>query len=104
MHIKSLSFPEDLQRLPPPPPNAKSFIMGDQFGRSGCEVELPGGSIEMYYVNIPSDIAEFGLYFINPPTKHMGKKIDDGSMRNLCILYYNYLQNMVKSAKETFLR
>jgi hypothetical protein len=102
-HIKSFSFPEDLERLPPPPPNVKGFFMGDQTGGSGWEVELPDGSVEKYYVSIPHDIAESGLHFIKPPTQHLGKKIKDASIENLCILYYEYLRNMIKSAKKTFL-
>ncbi len=102
-HIKSFNFSTDMDRLPPAPPNAKALFIGDKFGRSGWEVELPDGSIVKYYINIPSDIGESGIRFIDPPTMHGGKKIEDNSIENLCRIYYNYLENMVKSAKETFL-
>jgi len=32
MHIHRLRFPDDIARLGPPPPNAKSFFIGDNLG------------------------------------------------------------------------
>jgi hypothetical protein len=102
MHIKSLRLPDDLRRLTPPPPNAKAFFVGDHLGGSGWEVQLPDGSTEKYYVDLPVDIAECCLHLQNPPKMHLGKVIDDGSMKGLCLLYIDYLHKMVISAKEMF--
>jgi hypothetical protein len=58
LHIRSFSFPGDLQRLGPKPSGAKTFFMGDQAGGSGWEVELPDGSTEKLYLDLPGDIGK----------------------------------------------
>ena len=65
--IKHFNLQQDLVRFGPPPPNAKSFFIGDNLGGIGWEVQLPDGSIEKYYVNLPSDIGSVSLHFPKSP-------------------------------------
>lgn len=94
--------PEDLHRLAPPPPNAKAFFIGDRLGGSGWEVHLPDGSIEKYYVELPSDIGSVSLHFPEPPNSHLGEEIGDSSIKTLSTMYIDYLRRMVQSAKKQF--
>ncbi len=101
-YIKHLNLPADLERLPQPPVTAKALFIGDNLGGSGWEIQLPDGSIEKYYIELPSDIGFSGLCFPKPPKFHLGQKIEDESIEALSILYLDYLRNMVNSAKERF--
>lgn len=101
-HIKKMYLPQDFHRFGPPPPNAKSLFIGDNLGGTGWEVQLPDGSIEKYYVSMPSDIGSVTLKFPNPPRSHIGKKIANNSVQSLSRHYLNYLQQMVKDAKTKF--
>jgi hypothetical protein len=72
-HIRSFDFALDMSRLPPAPPNAKGMFMGDQAGRSGWEVQMPDGSTEHFYFDLPEDIGgPSRLQFPNPPKSHRG--------------------------------
>lgn len=100
--ILQLKFPEDLDRLAPPPPNAKGFFIGDKLGGSGWEVQIPDGSTEKYYVDLPSDIASVSVHFPDAPKYHLGKEIKNTSVPNLAKHYIDYLRRLVAAAKEKF--
>jgi len=101
-YIKQLRIPEDLAQFGPPPPNARGFFIGDNLGGSGWEIQLPDGSIEKYYAELPSDIGSVSLHFPNAPKYHLGQEIDDTSILNLAKLYVDYLHQLVMAAKERF--
>ncbi|MET4149906.1 hypothetical protein [Bradyrhizobium sp. RT7b] len=42
----------------PPPPGAKTLFVGDQFGGSGWQIQLPDGSTEKYYVDFPKGMVK----------------------------------------------
>lgn len=100
----NFNMPYDFARIPPPPPNAKvrSFFMGDRLGGSGYEIEQADGSIDKYYVDIPSDIIKTSLHFPNPPKTHLGHDLSSCSVESLARLYLDYLQKMVKDANVRF--
>lgn len=102
-HIKSLTS-NNIGRIPPPPNNVKvkSFFIGDSLGGNGYEIELADGSVQKYYVDIPSDIAESWLQFPDTPKLHLGKKTENKPIEALSRLYLAYLQRMVKDAKAKF--
>lgn len=100
-HIKHLTS-ADFSRFEPPPPDAIGFFMCDQIGGSGYEIRQPDGSVEKYYINIPSDIMSISLHFPSPPKSHMGKELPNRSIESLSRLYLDYLQQMAKDAKEKF--
>ncbi len=83
------------------PPNAKNFFV-DGVGRSGWDVQLPDGSIEKYYIKLPSNAITISLNFKNPPRSHLGKEIEDSSTKSLSTMYIDYLHKMVDDAKNTF--
>jgi len=101
-YIRQLRIPEDLTRFGSPPPNAKGFFIGDNLGGSGWEVQLPDGSIEKYYVELPYDIGSVSLHFPDAPKYHLGREINDTSIPNLAKLYIDYLRQLVTAAKERF--
>jgi len=101
-YIRKLRTPEDLAQFGPPPPNARGFFIGDNLGGSGWEIQLPDGSIEKYYVELPSEIGSVSLYFPDSPKYHLGQEINDTSILNLAKLYVDYLHQLVMAAKERF--
>jgi hypothetical protein len=101
-YIRRLQFPEDLARFGSPPQNAKGFFIGDNLGGSGWEIQLPDGSIEKYYVELPPDIGSTTLYFPDAPKRHLGQEIKDTSIPNLAKMYTDYLRQLVVAAKERF--
>jgi hypothetical protein len=102
IHNLTLRMPGDLLRLAPPPPGATGFFIGDQLGGSGWEVKRPDGSVEKYYVALPSEIASVTLHFPDPPVTHLGQRILDTSIENLCKLYLEYLRRVLDAAKTKF--
>jgi len=101
-YIRQLRIPEDLARFGPPPPNAGGFFIGDNLGGSGWKIQLPDGSIEKYYVELPSDIGSVSLHFPDAPKYHLGQEINNTSSPNLAKLYIDYLYQLVIAAKEKF--
>ena len=71
-------------------------------GGSGWEVRLSDGSIQKYYVDLPSDIGTASLHFPKSPKVHLGKKIEELSIEALSTMYIAYLHKMVDDAESTF--
>jgi hypothetical protein len=94
----------DFSRIPPPPNNVKvrRFFLGDQLGGNGYEIELADGSVQKYYVDVPSEIGKSWLQFPDAPKTHLGKELQDTSIQMLSRLYLDYLQRIVKDAKAKF--
>lgn len=89
--------------IPPRPPGAKAFFMGDSYGGNGWEVSLPDGSLVKWYVELPRDVASTTLHLPSPPQSHLGQPIADRSLSNLGTLYLRYLEDLVEDARRTFL-
>ena len=70
-YIRRLRLPEDLARFGPPPQKARGLFIGDNLGGSGWEIQLPDGSIEKYYVELPSEIGFVSLHFPDAPKYHL---------------------------------
>jgi hypothetical protein len=101
-HIRAFHFPQDLQKVGPPPPNAKSFFIGDQLGGSGWEVIMDDGSVTKYYVDLPGEIGRAGLHLPEAPDEHLGDKLDNKDIEHLGALYLDYLKRLVEQAKSKF--
>lgn len=85
------------------PPNTISTFLGDQTGGNGWEVQMPDGSIEKVYFQLPEGVdIESGLQFADPPTQHYGVPITDTSIGNLGRVYLRTLANMVEEFIERF--
>ncbi len=95
----SLSFStEELRKaMGRPPPNAKSFFIGDQFGGNGWEVVMPDGSIEKIYVDLPKEIASTKAHLPAAPGDA------DRSANELVDEYLTKLEALAKEARSTFL-
>lgn len=87
----------------PKPPNTKGFFIGDNLGGSGFEIELPDGSTEKLYIKLPWDTVITSVHFKNLPNSHLGKSINGMSIKEICELYLQYLEKIVKDAKGKFL-
>lgn len=101
-YIGRLSLTEDMSRFGPPPPNAKAFFIGDSAGGSGWEIELPDGSTEKYYVELPAKVGSVSLHFPQPPKYHLGREISETDIEALSRMYIDYLHELVLAAREKF--
>jgi hypothetical protein len=101
-HIRTFHFPQDLQKVGPPPPNAKSFFIGDQLGGSGWEVLMDDGSVTKYYVNLSGEIGRTGLHLLEAPDEHLGNKLYNKDIEYIGGLYLDYLKRLVDQAKTKF--
>lgn len=72
----------------PRPANARAFFSSDRLGGSGWEIELPGGSVEKYYVVLPDGLPN-------------GYAFDDHAINAETIArrYVMHLREMMKHAK-----
>lgn len=85
------------------PPNTVSTFFGDQYGGNGWEVQLPDGTTEKVYFDLPGDVdVESGLSLPDPPSEHGGSPISDSSISNLGSLYVEALRTMVEEFEGRF--
>lgn len=97
-HVHSFTVKD----LPPAPPNAVNFFMGDQNGGDGWRVRAEDGRIEKIYVKLPQSMVTTVLGFDELPEKHLGRRIGDQTLKGVCRLYRGYLERIVTSAETTF--
>jgi hypothetical protein len=92
---------ERIERLRPP--DAVPFIL-DEFGGSGWMTRLPDGTLERYYVDLPSDTNyETPTFHVGePPATHLGKTLADTSVNALATLYVAYLSHVFSAAYQRF--
>jgi hypothetical protein len=93
---------EDIREFGPPPLGAVGFFIGDQFGGTGWEVQMPNGTKEKYYVELPREIAEIKLQFSNFPESE-SPELKGKSLEELCQMYLKRLEELLNAAKERFL-
>jgi hypothetical protein len=98
LHIARLSSAD----LPPAPPGARSFFIGDPLGGIGWEVDLPDGTTGKVYVALPTEMAQSWHGFADIPATHLGQPLIDRSLENVCRLYVEYLDRLIASAASTF--
>ena len=86
----------------PRPPHAVAFFIGDSLGGNGWTVQLPDGSRENYYVELPQQwgITSYAM-FVEPTTQ---KKIPPPTIPidRLLTQYLRFLSDMVESAEKAF--
>jgi len=92
----------DMHKFGPPPSGAKGFFIGDQSGGTGWEVELPDGSIEKYYVDLPTSIGEVKQHFADIPEAN-SPELKGKPVEELCRLYLTRLETLVDEARKVFL-
>jgi hypothetical protein len=96
-YIKKLSS-DDMAQFYPAPPNATGFFIGDSSGGSGWEVVKSDGSIEKYYINLPSDIGQFSMMLPGAPG---GGTL---SAQELVADYLAKIELIVREARQQFIR
>jgi len=102
-HIEYLDMRDLTPLWAAAPPGARSLFIGDSQGRNGFEVELPDGTVETYYIELPPGVHVRDLKTLpNAPTAHLGRPIVDASLETLASLYLAYLSNLVQSAASEF--
>lgn len=85
------------------PPNTVGTFFGDQLGGDGWEVQMPDGSTEKVYFQLPGDVdIESGLTLVDPPDQHDGHPITDTSVANLGRLYLATLRRIVDEFEVRF--
>jgi hypothetical protein len=103
LHVAHLDGDDMARLMANPPPGAKSFVMGDRLGGNGWRVEMPDGTEETLYVNMPSDIAvKSWLELEDAPTEHDGSPIPDASFETLGRLYVEALDRLLADAESRF--
>jgi hypothetical protein len=86
--------------MPAAPPGATGFKFGDDLGGNGWVIEMPDGSQEMFYVDVPPDYPiKTTLHFETPrlPDGH-----EDDSVQALAQHYVGKLEGLVDRAKRRF--
>lgn len=94
--------PGDMSKLGTPPPGANGFFIGDQLGGSGWIIELPDGTKEHYYVELPTSMADVKQHFSELPVPE-DHELKQKPIEELCEAYLSKLGNIIDSAREKFL-
>lgn len=88
------------------PPNAINFFIGDENAGMGWIVQNEDGSRSKVYLVPSADVATFHTYFSSShpkfPTQHLGYQLSNNSAESLCSLYIEYLDALVRKAKQKF--
>tara|TARA_R110000824_G_scaffold35499_3_gene111205 strand:- start:2851 stop:3519 length:669 start_codon:yes stop_codon:yes gene_type:complete len=92
----------DMAKLGTPPPGASGLFIGDQTGGSGWEIELPDGSKEKYYVELPESMAKVQQHFSELPVPD-DDDLKKKSIEELCEYYLKELEGVVDEARKAFL-
>jgi hypothetical protein len=99
----SVSFSSgDMAKLGTPPPGASGFFIGDRTGGSGWEIELPNGTKEKYYIELPESMAKVQQHFSELPVPE-DDDLKKKSIEELCKYYLNELESVVDGARKAFL-
>jgi hypothetical protein len=92
-HVHSFSSKD----IPPAPPGAIGFFMGDELGGNGWDIQLPDGARTKIYVSIPESQAQTTVTLSGMPSEHLGQPVEN-SARTGCSLYFAYIQRLVVEA------
>jgi hypothetical protein len=85
------------------PPGTKGVFFGDQWGGNGFTVELPDGTEQKFYFDLPGVLINHQVLFRGDlPKRHLGQPLNDPSAETLCTLYVGYLSNLVAAAQTHF--
>ena len=93
--------PMELMRRFKPPAGATGFFIGDRVGGSGWEVETEAGTVEKFYVELPSNLpgfkAEVTVFFPEAPDELAKVPIEA-----VCQQYIERLAAIVQNAQARF--
>lgn len=94
--------PEKMKSLGPPPKGATSMFIGDPYGGSGWLIPMPDGTMEKYYVDFPSDLAQVTDLFAAVPEKFK-EAIDGKDIASLGSEYLTKLSQIVDKCRKKYL-
>jgi hypothetical protein len=89
--------PAEMKQFEPAPPGATGFVVGDQYGGSGWRVKGADGTEEMYYVDLPNEIAQSFILLDGLPAQ-----FQQLSTLQLVGQYLDKLANLINEAKAQF--
>ena len=101
IHIEYFNT-NQLSELPPPPPGAGAFFIGDQMGGSGWVVKLADGTEERYYVELPTHWKMTMKTYFADVTTQLGLPPPSTPIDQLLTEYVGYLGALVKDAEKEF--
>ena len=84
------------------PPGTVGFFIGDQMGGSGFEIELPDGSKEKYYVELPTDVASVSQHFNEFPAPE-DDELKNKTIEELSGYFISKLESLLNNAREEFI-
>jgi hypothetical protein len=97
MYVEHLDSGEIQALTADPPPAANAFLIDDQLGESGWEVELPDASTAKYYVQLPESMrVRISLHLPDPPAEDAGRPPTDTSNTTLCRRYARSCQGSLE--------
>ncbi|WP_350225416.1 hypothetical protein [Vibrio parahaemolyticus] len=96
------NFSSDMISQYKKPPGTVGFFIGDQLGGSGFEVELPDGSKEKYYVEIPASVAEVTQHFNELPVPD-DDELKSKTIEQLSEHFLKSLEALLDKARKEFL-
>lgn len=102
VHISINMSPEKLKALGRPPRGATGMFIGDPYGGSGWLIPMPDGTMEKYYVDFPSDLAEIKDLFSAVPEKFRDA-IDGKDIADLGSEYINKLSQILDKCRIRYL-
>lgn len=92
-----------MRKFGPPPPNAKGFFFGDEYGGSGWIVRTESGEDGKIYASIPEDVFKTQFIFTEiEPGKFAS--VDGKPVDALASEYIEKLAALVQEAKVQFLK
>lgn len=96
------NFSTDMIDKYPKPPGTTGFFIGDRLGGSGFEVELPDGSKEKYYVDLPKSVAEITQHFSELPVPD-DDELKAKTVEELSQYFLSSLEQILDHARQEFL-
>lgn len=85
-----------------PPAHTKGFFIGDKWGGSGWDIEMPDGTRDKFYVKLPHDIAVSTTLHFSDATSSLGIPPPKSSMETLLARYVRFLEDLMGSARKEF--
>lgn len=84
----------------PRPANVRSSFMGDQSGGMGYFIELPDGTLEKRYVQVPPECAQVTLFYPHAPLVHLGRQLYTREADVLIGLFHAFWVQACKELRE----
>lgn len=78
------------------------MFVGDSYGGSGWLIDMPDGTQEKFYVDLPKSLADVKSYFLDVPEK-LREEIQSKDIIELGDEYIAKLKDVIDDCRKTFL-